>query len=534
MRNFEDLGRSLAIGSDGMAATSHPQATLTALDVLKAGGSAMDAAIAASAVQCVVEPGSTGLGGDCFALYSRQGSGDVIAFNGSGRAPAAATRERVAGLLAAQGEASIPRGSAHAVTIPGAVDAWCQLARDHGRLPLARILAPAIAMATDGYAITPRVHCDWVEATELLRHDPAAARILLVDGAAPGIGSRHRQLELAATLTRIARDGRAAFYQGAVAADIVERLAAGGGLHSLADFNEAAGQYVEPVRTAYRGHEVVECPPNGQGLIALILLNILSGKPVTREAYGISNIHCEVEATRLAYGIREAMLCDPDAHAMPVEKLLSQGFADDLRARIQPGRIIEPLPDWSSVPHRDTVYITVVDKERNCASFINSVFWGFGSGIMAPRSGVMLQNRGMSFSLAEGHPNAIAPRKRPRHTIIPAMLLKEGRVVMPFGVMGGDYQAMGHAWFLRRVLDDGLDIQAAMDLPRLFPLPGTSIVEVEARVPAAIRDGLAQLGYSVQNSDGPIGGSQAIQIDWQNGTLIGASDPRKDGCALGY
>jgi gamma-glutamyltranspeptidase / glutathione hydrolase len=539
VRDFETLGRSLAVSTHGMAATSHPQATLTAVDILRAGGTAMDAAIAACAVQCVVEPGSTGLGGDCFVLYARDGSDDVIAYNGSGRAPAGATREKISALVAAEGCQEIPRQSPHAVTIPGAVDAWAQLAADHGRLGLAALLAPAIDLARNGYAITPRVHADWSSEEALLQADPAAARMLLTDGRAPRIGERHQQPELATTLARIAAGGAAAFYAGEVASDMVERLQQAGGLHTLQDFASHRGAYVQPIETSYRGHRVLECPPNGQGLIALVLLNVLQSLAPGEHALDPVSLQLEIEATRLAYSLREALLCDPDHPGVPVDELLSARFTRDLVSRIKPGHIIRPLPDWqdltgTTATHRDTVYITVVDKDRNAASFINSVFWTFGSGIMAPRSGVMLQNRGMSFSLQTGHPNAIAPGKRPMHTIIPGMLIKDGKVRASFGVMGGNYQAMGHAWLLRRVLDDGLDLQAAMDLPRLFPIPGTETVEVEQRMPAAVRDHLSATGYTLIPAEHPIGGSQAIMIDWHNNTLTGASEPRKDGMALGY
>ena len=530
MRNFEQPGRSVAIATHGMAATSHPQATLMALDVLRSGGNAMDAAIAACAVQCVVEPGSTGIGGDCFALLAKRGGSEIVAFNGSGRAPMAATTD----WYASRGVARIERQTSHSVTVPGAVDAWCRLTADHGTRELSELLAPAIKLAREGYAITPRVHYDWAEQVEVLKGDPTARRMLLVDDLAPAIGTRHRQPELAQTLAAIGRDGRKAFYEGPVAEDMVGLLRQRGGLHSLEDFAMAAGEYVTPIRTRFRGADVYECPPNDQGHIALLLMNILGGFELADGPASLSRIHRDIEAARLAYAVRNTVLGDPAQTAIAVNDFLSEPFAASLRDLIKPGQLAVVPAAYAAAAHNDTVYICVIDEDRNCASFINSVFDTFGSGLVAPRSGVVLHNRGSSFLLDPGHPNAIAPGKRPMHTIIPGMLMRDGRAEMPFGVMGGHYQALGQAVLLESVLGHGLDLQEAMQLPRYFPRPGTSIVEYESTLPPATAQGLRDLGYTLERPTRPIGGAQAIRIDWQEGVLIGASDPRKDGCALGY
>jgi gamma-glutamyltranspeptidase/glutathione hydrolase len=530
LRNFEAAGRSPVLSTKGMAATSHPLSTLTAVNVLQQGGNALDAAIAACAVQCVVEPGSTGLGGDCFALYAPAGSGNIVAFNGAGRAPARATEA----FYAEAGVTEIPRQSPHAVTVPGALDAWSQLLAAHGSRDLGELLQPAIRLASEGYAISPRVHFDWNEQVDLLKANPAAQRMFLVDGKAPAVGTKHRQPELAETMRQIARYGKDAFYTGPVATDMVECLTALGGLHTLDDFCVARGDFVSPISTRFRSFDVVECPPNGQGLIALILLNILAAYPGNGDPIAFDRLQLEIEATRLAYSVRNAYLADPVAANVPTEWLLSEPFAAELRARLVPGRISDISPPFPGPPHTDTVYISVVDKDRNCASFINSTFMTFGSGIVAPRSGIVLHNRGMSFSLVPGHPNVIAPGKRPMHTIIPGMLCKDGRVQMSFGVMGGQYQAMGHAYLLTRLLDYGLDLQAAMDLPRLFPQPGTCRIEIEDRFAPEVKEGLQRIGYEIVRPSRPIGGSQAIWIDWDRDVLIAGSDPRKDGCALGY
>jgi gamma-glutamyltranspeptidase/glutathione hydrolase len=359
-----------------MAATSHPLATLAALNVLQDGGNAMDAAVAACAVQGVVEPQSTGIGGDCFVLLST-GGGEVIAFNGSGRAPAAAAPE----WFQAQGIAEIERQTPHSVTIPGAVDAWSQLLRDHGTRDLGALLQPAIAFARDGYPVHARVAFDWAREAGLLSQDPAAARIFLPDGRPPAVGSLHRQPELAATLECIAEQGRAGFYEGPVAEDMVAYLHGLGGLHTLGDFTDARGDYVTPIKTEYRGHEVYECPPNGQGIVALQILNILSGLPAgSRDPLSVERLHGLIEATRLAYRDRDDLIADPAKARVPVERLLSEGHAAELRGRISPERAMTPPVAEKAAVHADTVYLCVVDKDRNAVSFINSVSRHAGQG----------------------------------------------------------------------------------------------------------------------------------------------------------
>jgi gamma-glutamyltranspeptidase/glutathione hydrolase len=530
MRNFENPTRSVAVSARAMAATSHPSATLTAINILQSGGNAMDAAIAACAVQCVVEPGSTGIGGDCFALYAPKGGSDVIAYNGSGRTPAALTVD----WFEERGLTEVPRQSPSSVTVPGAIDAWTRIHADHGRLPFAELLAPAITFAENGYAISPRVHHDWAKEERVLAADEAAARIFLPQGRAPRIGEIHRQPELAATFRRIAKEGRDGFYHGPVAEDMVERLRALGGLHTLDDFAAARGEYVTPVTTTFRDYTVHECPPNGQGIIALMILNILSHFKATGAPDAIDRIHIEIEATRLAYAARDAWLADPAKADVPVEEMLSDELASRLASMIDLKQAIADLPQFELPRHRDTVYISVVDAERNSVSFINSIFDSFGTGIVAPKSGVMLHNRGQSFSLKRGHLNMIAPEKRPLHTIIPGMVTRNGRTEMSFGVMGGYYQAMGHAHLISKVLDYGMDMQDAIDMPRLVPASGLAPkIEVEQTVPAATIAELRARGFEIVPTEDPIGGAQVIRINWENGTLTGASESRKDGVALG-
>jgi len=530
MRNLELPGRSPVHGTRGLAATSHTLATMTAVNILQAGGNAIDAAVAACAVQCVVEPQSTGIGGDCFCLISHKGGAEITGYNGSGWAPAAATQEWFAG----QGIGKIDRHSPHAVTIPGAIDGWARLVADHGRMSLGDVLQPAIRYARDGYAISSRVAVDFASEVEFLSQDPTAARIFLPGGQPPRVGQFHRQPELAATLEVIAEKGRDGFYTGAVAEDMVSYLKQLGGLHTMEDFAEHQGEYVTPIKTNYRGYDVHEIPPNGQGITALILLNILSGFDLSQ--YGPADperVHLEIEATRLAYADRNTFVADPRFADVPVDYLLSEAHAEELRSLISMDRAMENVPRPKLPAHSDTVYLCVVDEDRTAVSFINSLFTSFGSGFVAPKTGVVLQNRGCGFVLDPDHPNCIAPHKRPFHTIIPAMLTKGDRAVMPFGVMGGQYQACGHAHVLTGFLDHGLDVQEAIDAPRVFPT-AEGVVEVESGLPAKALHGLHGLGHRTGAPDKPHGGSQAIWIDWEEGVLTGGSDPRKDGCALGY
>jgi gamma-glutamyltranspeptidase / glutathione hydrolase len=527
MRDFQEPRRSAAIASEAMAATSHPLATLTALDILKGGGNAMDAAVAAVAVLGVVEPQSTGIGGDCFCLYAPK-AGTPIALNGSGRAPMKAE----VGWFAERGIREIDSVSPHAVTVPGAVDAWCRLNADHGSKPLADLLEPAARYAEAGVPITPRVAYDFAGLSGRIAGDEFAAKAFLRDGRLPRSGEILKQPALARTLRRIGREGREAFYEGAAAEEMVARLQSLGGLHTLDDFARQRSEYVTPISTAYRGHRVYECPPNGQGLSALMILNILGGYDFgSAEWTDADRIHLLAEATKAGYAARDAYIADPAQVAVPVERLLSAAYADEVRRRIDPRRAGDPVL-LDGAEHKDTVYLTVVDRDRNAVSFINSLFHGFGSSIFAPGSGVMLHCRGAMFRTTPGHPNAIAPGKRPLHTIIPGMLMEGERTVMPFGVMGGNYQACGHAQFLSRHLALGLDPQAALEAPRSFAHGG--VLALETTIGQDVAGDLAGRGHQVAWADAPHGGGQAIRIDHERGILIGGSDPRKDGCALGY
>ncbi len=531
MRDFNTPGRSAAMAANGMAATSHPRATLTALDVLRSGGNAADAAIAAVAMQCVVEPQSTGIGGDCFVLYS-PGAALPVALNGSGRAPAKARVE----WYVEHGIREIEVPTPHAVTIPGAVDAWCTFNREYGTRPLSELLEPAAKAAEDGYVVTPRIAADWQRNEAKLR-DPVTAALLLPHGRAPVAGDTMTNPALARTLRRIGRDGREAFYDGPVMHEIVARLKALGGLHEAEDFAAQRADWVAPITARYRGYDVYECPPNGQGMAALMILRTLEGYALGSDGSGgdrfseADRLHLLAEANKAAYWVRDNFVCDPEQVPVDVAGFLSEARAEATRRAIRLDRAM-PGPHWAEIEHKDTVYLCVVDRDGNACSFINSLFSSFGSAIVAPECGVILHNRGTGFRTIPGHPNAIAPRKRPLHTIIPGMLVKDGRAVMPFGVMGGHYQAMGHAHFLHRVLDRGMDPQQAAEAPRILALNG--LLQVERALPAAIVADLAARGHEIARQEIPLGGCQAIWIDHARGVLIGGSEPRKDGLALGY
>ena len=525
--DFFGPSRPTVFARDAAIATSHPLATAAGLEILQAGGNAIDAALAAVATQCVVEPAMTGIGGDCFVLYAPQGK-PTVAINGSGPAPAAAS---VGALKAAGLTGEIPRTSAHAVTIPGAVSAWTKLHADHGSLPLDRLFMRAIDYAENGYPIAQRVAFDWADEAPLLAQDENASAFFLSGGAPLRAGQRHAQPLLGQRLREIANQGAAAFYEGATAGSLVRYLNGLGGLHTLDDFAamKDGAFYTTPIATEYRGCTIEECPPNGQGLAALMLLNILREFDLGDGLSLADRVHLHAEATKLVYHNRDALLGDPSAMTVPVETLLAPETARRLAARIDMSRALPPVL-WDEPVHADTVYICVVDRDGNMVSFINSIFHAFGSTRIDPATGVLLHSRGSSFRLIEGHPNAIAPGKRPMHTIIPGLLRRDGEAIGVFGVMGGHYQAAGQAALLSGLLDRGLDPQTAIDAPRSFAFDG--VLEIEPTYPEKVLADLAERGHRLKVAVEPIGGAQLI-VREQGGLLLAASDPRKDGCALG-
>jgi gamma-glutamyltranspeptidase/glutathione hydrolase len=528
MRNFHLAGRSTVHAQNAMVATSHPLAALTAIEVLRSGGTAADAAVAACALLGVIEPQSTGIGGDCFALYQPRGEGRIVAYNGSGRAPMAATPQ----WYLEHNIRAIPLTSAHAVTIPGAIDAWATILSDHGKLGLDTLLQPAIKAAEQGYVVAPRIAFDWKNQFEKLKKGTNTGRYLLPHGKAAVAGDVIRQPELGQTLRAIAKYGRDAFYTGAIAEDMVETLRGIGGLHTLEDFAGHNTETTVPIGTIYKGHDVWQCPPNGPGITMLVMLNILSRFDLTKfPPLSVERFHLEAEAARVAYMMREQHIGDPGHVDVDVIRILSKEFADEHGDKIRMDRMLD-LPVVLPPMNPSTVYITVVDKDRNVCSFINSIAHAFGSAIVSEKTGILLQNRGAGFRVEPGHPNCIGPGKRPLHTIIPGLATRNGRAVMPFGVMGGQYQPVGQVHVLTNILDYGCDVQEAIDMPRGLHYEG--VYQLEDGVPADIVEGLRKLGHKTTSLVSPLGGGQAIWIDWDKGTLTGGSDPRKDGCALGY
>ncbi len=484
--------------------------------------------MAGSALLGVIEPQSTGIGGDCFALIQPRGEGKIIAYNGSGRAPKAANAD----WYLERKITSVPLTSAHAVSIPGVIDAFATVLRDHGKFGFDRLLQPAIKAAEEGYVVAPRIAFDWKNQFEKLKNGTNTVRYLLPGGKPPVAGDVIRQAELGKTLRAIAKDGRDAFYKGPIAEDMVETLRGIGGLHTLDDFAAHTTETTTPIGTMYKGYDVWQCPPNGPGLTMLLMLNILSRFDLTKFApLSVERFHLEAEAARIAYMNREMHVADPEHMKINVAEMLAKGFADEHISKIRMDGMLD-LPNVAPPMNPSTIYITVVDKDRNVCSFINSIAHSFGSAIVSNKTGVLLQNRAGGFRIQPRHPNCIAGGKRPLHTIMPSLLTKGGRSVMPFAVMGGQYQPVGQTHVVTNILDYGCDVQEAIDMPRGLHYEGR--YQLEDSVPADIVEGLKKLGHKTTSVVGPLGGAQAIWIDWDKGTLTGGSDPRKDGCALGY
>ncbi len=522
MRDFHLPGRSPVFATNGMCATSHPLAAGMAIDTLKRGGNAVDAAIAGAVLLGLCEPQMTGLGGDMFALVSHQGK--IRGLNASGRAPAGIS----AAAMRAAGHDSVPVYSVDAVSVPGAVDGFCTLSETMGKLGMAAILEPVIPYFEAGVPVAPRVADDWARADNL---SGDARNHFLIDGKPPKPGTMFSAPGQAHVLRQIAQKGRAGFYEGDVAADMVDSLRAMGGTHTLEDFAGTACDWVEPVTGAYRGVELVELPPNGSGATALLLLKMLEGFDIAAmDPFGADRAHLEAEAAKLAYDARNRFIADA-GHTTRLDHMLSEQTARDLAALIDMDSVMAAPAPLSEQVHKDTIYITVVDGDGMAVSLIYSIFHSFGSGLASSRYGIGFQNRGAGFSLVEGHPNEVGPGKRPMHTIIPAMLKRNGRVEMPFGVMGGAYQPNGHARVISNIVDYGMDPQTAIDAPRSFGALGP--LDLENGYAPEVWDALRGKGHDVVSPETAIGGAQAIRIH-SDGVLEGASDPRKDGCALGY
>ncbi|MFQ5437646.1 MAG: gamma-glutamyltransferase family protein [Paracoccaceae bacterium] len=526
MRDFHLPGRSAVYATNGMCATSHPLAAKVAIQMLESGGNAVDAAISAAVLLGICEPHMSGIGGDCFVLLKPGGEDRVVALNGSGRAPMGLD----AGRLRARGLDSMPLHAPESITVPGALDAFCRLSADWGKMGLAASLAPAIHYAEAGVCVAPRAAFDWARSANTLSGD--ARRHYLFGDKPPSVGQLFQAPRQAEVLRRVARQGRAGFYEGEVADDMVRSLTALGGVHTLADFAATECTYVEPISGPYGGIDLIEHPPNGQGATAILLNNILARFDMqSLDPLGSKRAHLEAEAAKLAYDARNRFIADA-AHTTRLEHMLAPETARRLAQKIDPSRATESATDPDVAVHRDTVYLTVVDCDLMAVSLIYSIYHGFGSGLASRKFGINFQNRGAGFTLEAGHPNEAGGGKRPMHTIIPAMLARDGQVFMSFGVMGGAYQPTGHSRVLSNMVDYGMHPQAALDAPRSFPDAG--VLKLERGYGDGVRRELADLGHDVEIPDLPLGGGQAILIDHERGVLEGASDGRKDGCALGY
>lgn len=531
--------RSPVYGRRGMVSTSQPLATAAGLEILAKGGNAADAAVAAAAALNVTEPSSTGIGGDMFALYFDSLTKQVTALNGSGRAPAALTLDRLKkeGLLADE----LPPFHAHTVTVPGACAGWCDLIEGHGSLSMSEILAPAIRLAEEGFPVAPLTSYDWTVGAEGQLKSSLNGRELTIEGRAPMAGEIFRNPGLAKTLSLIARENKRGFYQGQIAQAIVSVIKEAGGCLSEEDLEEHVSTWESPVSVTYRGLRVHECPPNGQGITALIALNILEGLDLSSlPSLSTERMHLMIEAMRLAFADARWFVADPAFSKIPVEELLSKEYANERRKLINKKRATIEPKRGTPVASSNTVYLSVVDGFGNACSFINSNYWGFGTGIVPRGWGFTLQNRGHNFSLDPEHPNVLAPRKRPYHTIIPAMLTRESddSLYASFGVMGGFMQPQGHVQVISALVDDGLDPQSALDHPRfcIDVEKAGGRVAIEEGMPIKTIDGLVKLGHPVYLVTGYeralFGRGQVILRDAETGVLCAGSDPRADGCAM--
>lgn len=540
-------GRSAVVARHGMVCTSQPLASQAGLDVLKAGGNAVDAAIAANAVLGVVEPMSCGIGGDLFVIYWDAKTQKLYGLNAAGRAPKSLTIET----LKAAGHRYVPNSGPLSWSVPGCVRGWEDLRAKFGTKPLAEILQPAITYAEEGFGVSPVIGNDWQGAEKSLASTPDAATTFLIDDngrrRAPRVGEVMRNPQLAKTYRRLAQYGADDFYTGETARAFVEYSRRVGGQITAVDLAEHTSDWIEPVGTNYRGFDVWELPPQGQGIAALQMLNVLEKYDLRRYGAGSAEwLHLFTESKKLAYADRARYYADPKFADVPTAKLISKAYADERRKLIDLDRALTDVPHGDEkLVHGDTIYLTVVDENRNCCSLIQSIYYGFGSQLAAGDLGFAVQNRGALFSLDPQHPNALVPGKRPFHTIIPAMVTRDGKPTFCFGVMGGDMQPQGHVQVLVNMIDFGMNPQAAGDAARIrhagsaepTGAPAAAAggtVYVESGISDAAVDALRKLGHNVIRARGGYGGYQGILIDWQHGTLIGASESRKDGCAAGW
>ncbi len=529
--------RSATMGTKGMVATSQPLAVAAGLDILRQGGNAADAAVATAAALAVTEPCSTGIGGDCFALYYDAQTQQVSALNGSGRAPA---NLNLATLNAAGMQDAWTPFSVHSITVPGAAAGWCDTIDELGTLSLAEVLAPAIALAEDGFPVAPLTSYFWARGTERQLSKATNGEELTIDGRAPRKGERFRNPGMARTMRLLAEQGKAGYYEGEIADAIIAVIKQNGGVMTHADLAQHTSTWVDPIHTDYHGMRVWECPPNGQGLAALLALNLLSELDIASLApLSTERLHLQIEAMRLAFADTAWYVTDPEYSNIPVPELLSKSYAAERVKLINPEKATIDQVRGAPVASSDTVLLSVVDQWGNACSFINSNYAGFGTGIVPKGFGFTLQNRGENFSLDPNHPNVVAPHKRPYHTIIPGMLTNaaDNSLIGPFGVMGGFMQPQGHMQMVVNMADDGLDPQQALDQARFCIEDGTAggQVGLEEGISLETMSKLARMGHPMRPVHGYgralFGRGQIITRD-ADGIVTGGSDPRADGCAM--
>jgi gamma-glutamyltranspeptidase/glutathione hydrolase len=526
-------GRSVVMSVGGIAASEHPLASQAGATILAKGGSAVDAAIAVNAVMGVVAPMMNGVGGDLFAIVYDAASGSLHGINASGCAPAALTIDR----LRAEGITSMPQSGIHSVTIPGVVAGWSALLGRFGRLPLGEILAPAIQVAEGGFPVPEITAAEWQGGEPLLRASAEASRVFLPGGVVPAVGQIFRNPDLGSTYRSLVAHGRDAFYRGDIAGRIVKCAEAQRGVLTADDLAAYDTEWVTPLSTTYRGWTVYELPPNGQGIAVLMMLNLLEHSPIGEYGHNSAEaLHTLIEAKKLAYADMAKWVCDTSFHDVPVAPMLSKAYAARRARQIDPSRA-HPGVVSGELPTKggDTTYLSVVDRDGNMVSLIQSVFANFGSGLVPDGTGFVLQSRGGLFTMDPAHPNALAPRKRPLHTIIPGFMTN-GPLKVAFGIMGGWNQSQAHVQFISNVIDHGMNIQAALEAARVTKLTFTGCdVTMESRVPEPVRRELVAKGHEI-DLQGPyssmVGGGQSVMRDYASGVNYGGSDPRKDGAAI--
>jgi len=516
-----------------MVASSHFLATLSGYKALAKGGTAVDAAVAMVATLSVVEPHSVGIGGDAFALIFLAQEQKLIGMNASGRAPSRASIS----WYKKKGMTRIPERGILSVTVPGALDGWAKAVDAYGALTLTDAFEDAIYYAEHGFPVTEVIAGEWGNAQGVLSAQSSAADTYLIHGKPPVPGEVFRNRDLARTYRTIITEGIEAFYRGSIGRAIERCSNALDGLITLEDLTHHTTTWVTPISTDYHGLTVYELPPNGQGTTVLEMLNILEGYDLQALPHnGPEHLHLLIEAKKAAFADRDYYLADPAFETVPVDLLCSKEYAARCRARIDPAKATRPSRGSIPTVGSDTVYVTAVDRHRNAASFISSIYMPFGSGVVVDGTGIILHNRGISFSLNSRHPNRLEPGKRPRHTIIPGMVFENGSFVMSFGVMGGDMQPQGHVQFLTNVIDFHMNLQEAVDTPRIRHIKGNEVF-VEDGIGEETITALKARGHRVVRGRSPVnqvGGAQAIYLDRARDVLLGASDRRKDGCALGY